>query len=198
MAGVVWLGLAGRGASAGDDVGDLSSEVFHAVRMGRCEVRFFRGIVLEMVKFHAVFAVGHDELPIAVGDGKAAICSVVDEGESLWFCGGIEKDGGEALAVLAGGVGEGRFGQPGKGGEEIDLADGSIPRAVGVLDAGGPADEERDAVAAFVDVAFSTAIGAAAEVLVFWDALLPGVLRAVVAREDDHSVFIEAGGFEVF
>ena len=73
MAGVVWLGFAGRGAPAGDDFGDLSSEVFHAVRMGRCEVRFFRGIVLEMVKFRTVFAVGHDELPIGGGDGKAAI-----------------------------------------------------------------------------------------------------------------------------
>lgn len=108
---------------------------------------------------------GETEFPITLADGKVATDSVMDD--VFTFCGsfsGEERKEGEAvfsaegLTILVGEV----F----KGGVEV----GEAGEAVGFLtawDLRGPAYEERDAVAAFVDIGFMATVFFAGVVVEF-------------------------------
>ena len=63
------------------------------------------------------------------------------------------------------------------------------------VDDAGPANDEGDAVAAFVDVAFEAAQGKRGPVVEFLGAFVGVLLRAVVGGEDDEGVVGVAGFF---
>ena len=72
------------------------------------------------------------------------------------------------------------------------MSDQPVPSTTWFLDPGGPADEERDAVPAFIDIAFTSAIDVTAVVAEFFNAFLPRIFRPVVTREHNKRIFVQS------
>ena len=208
----VWLGFAGGAAAgrnvflkelseAGDDFGVLGVVVGGFGGVGGEIVELDGGKVGGLRGAGAGFAPAAGiraefELPPGLADGEGAVDGVVDDGFAEGSCGGAEEGGEEADAVL-GGIG-GEFGAEdvGGGGHEVGEAEELVGRGAG-LHAGGPADQERDAVTAVENVGFVAAEKVGGVVTFGEEAGEIGLRRAaVVAGDDDEGIVGEALFFE--
>ena len=128
-----------------------------------------------------------------VGAGAEVAGEVLEDGVAFQGGGGVFEEGDEAFAVLglAGRwLGGGDFDQ---GGVEVDVDGGDAAGGGGLGDA-GPADDEGDAGAAFVEAAFAAAEGGVVgDVTAFFHEAFAHVTAdaAVVAGEDEDGVFAE-------
>ena len=129
----------------------------------------------------------------SVGAGAEVAGEVLEDGGAFQGRGGVFEEGDEAFAVLwliSGGLGGGDFDQ---GGVEIDVDGRDAAGRAGFGDA-GPADDEGDAGAAFVEAAFAAAEGGVVgDVAAFFHEAFAFVAAdaAVVAGEDEDGVVAE-------
>ena len=210
--GVVGLIGAGGGAALGDGGFEGGFHGGNAVGVVGDEVLGFTGVGFEVVELEvgqaggvvfagawgapAAGAGAEGEFPFAVADGEAAVDGLADEAGADGLGVGAEEGGEEADAVFAGGGGEGDFEEVGEGVDEVELADELVADGSG-FHFGGPAGDEGDAMAAFVEVGFVAAVDVAGVVIggeEFVDVCSGGA--AVVGGEDDEGVFGDAVLFE--
>ena len=136
------------------------------------------------------------ELPCSIPDGEVAVDGLADDVVANGGSIRAEQGWEEADAIFACCGRQGRADEFGKGGHEIDLPDELVGHRAG-FHLGWPAGDERDAVAAFVEICFVTPVDVAGLVsggLQLGD--VGGRGAAVVGGEDYQRVFRKALGFE--
>lgn len=174
-------------------VGGFAGVCFHVVKLGKGSVG---GRVLFRWIRPAAGGFGEAELPFAEAVGEVSGEGVVHDAGSGgldWFA---DEGREEAHAVFASVLRKGYAGEFGAGGDEVVEHDGLLADGAGLYFR-RPADDVRNAVAAFPDVGLGAAEMGADGVARFFELLESAPFRkAVIARDDDDRVLGEALFFE--